>query len=236
MNEYRVKTFAELHVVLGHHRRDAGWMYRGHADPRWRLVPRAGREPLDGRADEIFFRRWRGEAAQLVDREPVDDWEWLAIAQHHGLATRLLDWTMRPLAAVWFAVADPGDGESAVYAFKTRNVAVAAPGASPFKRQGISQFVPRRVHGRMAREIGWFTLHGPPRLSIQDGMSKDDQLEKIVIEPRYRREILFELNQYGINAQTLFPSLVGLSRHFNWVMASFDYWAEGLTGFARPES
>jgi hypothetical protein len=24
--------------------------------------------------------------------------------------------------------------------------------------------------------------------------------------------------------------MVGLSRHFNWVMASFDYWAEGLTG------
>ena len=44
---------------------------------------------------------------------------------------------------------------------------------------------------------------------------------------------MFELNQYGVNAQTLFPNLVGLSRHFNWIMASFDYWAEGLTGVKR---
>ena len=44
---------------------------------------------------------------------------------------------------------------------------------------------------------------------------------------------MFELNQYGVNAQTLFPHMVGLSRHFNWVMSSFDYWAEGLTGVKR---
>jgi hypothetical protein len=44
---------------------------------------------------------------------------------------------------------------------------------------------------------------------------------------------MFELNQYGVNAQTLFPHLVGLSRHFNWIMSSFDYWAQGLTGLKR---
>ena len=67
-------------------------------------------------------------------------------------------------------------------------------------------------------------------------MGRDDQLERIIVDASYRDELLFELNQYGVNSHSLFPNLVGLSRHFNWVMASFDYWAEGLTGFTRPDS
>ena len=232
MNEYRVKSLAELHEVLGHHRRDAGWMYRGQPDPDWPLLPRAGRAPFDSGYDEIFFRRWQGEAVQYLDDEPENDWEWLAIAQHHGFATRLLDWTMKPLAAAYFATAEPGVGESAIYAFKTQNLAASSADKSPFQRQGITQFVPRRVNPRVSRQIGWFTLHGPSTVSVQDGMAKTDKLERIIIDASYRDELLFELNQYGVNSQVLFPNLVGLSRHFNWVMRSFEYWAEGLTGGA----
>jgi hypothetical protein len=68
---------------------------------------------------------------------------------------------------------------------------------------------------------------------VMKGMSPLDRMHRVIIDRRYRRELMFELNQYGVNAQTLFPNLVGLSRHFNWIMASFDYWAEGLTGVKR---
>lgn len=236
MNEYRVKSFAELHEALGNHRRDAGWIYRGHADPDWPLLPRAGRPPFADGHDQIFFRRWKSEALQYVetDERPADDWNWLAIAQHHGFATRLLDWTGKPLAAAYFAVMEPGYGESVIWCFKTTNILSDLSSKSPFERQGITQFTPTRVSGRVSRVIGLFTHHGPSTLAVEKGMTPADKLEKIVIDRSYRAELMFELNQYGINGQTLFPNLVGLSRHFNWIMAAFDYWKEGLSGIKKP--
>lgn len=47
-----VASFCELHERLS--RFGEGWIFRGHADAAWELIPKAGREPYRGHEGVLF--------------------------------------------------------------------------------------------------------------------------------------------------------------------------------------
>lgn len=211
----KIKNFVELHNLLhSKYRRNYSWLFRGQAKAE-PLIPRAGRPQFASVQDLDIFQSWCRRAVGFIDL-PDNDWNRLAIAQHHGLLTRLLDWTTNPLVAAFFAVSGNSKNNSCIYCLDVSKIGIINPDIDKIGGvKEVTQFLPSAYVGRIIGQAGRFTYHPDPTMPLDSPNSKL-KVEKIIIPKAHREEILFDLNFYGFNDATLFPDIEGLSRYLNW--------------------
>lgn len=204
-------------------------IYRGQKEDR-SLLPSIGRDTSLSYSTVIemekkILNEYRRLSYPYLDSNlKYDEWDFLALAQHHGLPTRLLDWTGNPLAALWFACIKEkdksDDSDRVVWLLSVNEGDIKKPDSTgPFEQDRTKVFRPNHITKRIISQNGWFTVHNFENdkiIPLEEMYIYYPRMIKIYIPEIQRDDILKRLDIMGINSYSLFPDLDGLSHYLEW--------------------
>lgn len=177
--------------------------------------------PFNPDEENLMMERFKREAAAHLNKtpesyEPCPDEEWMCIARHHGLPTRLLDWTASPLIAAYFACEKSGiinktGVDAAIYGLKFENPLTESPYIST-GNEDVNIYYSQHLTKRVIAQRGVFTIHHKPEIAFDS-----DNVIKWKIRSSDCFTIRLLLNKCGFSRATFFPDLDGLSENLGWL-------------------
>ena len=244
-----ITSVAHFHTRLYEFVTKGPFLYRGQSDSKWEVNCSAVRRlnthvagqidddsielVLTGYLEYLIGRaRERGLSPSDYDGlSDLEDLELLALLQHQGAATGLIDFARQPLTALWFACNGSTGQEGAVYVLPQSEVAVIKRRevvknklVAFYGEEKLWSWEPPVRASRMLAQSSVF-IFGVPRIPLS-------KMVKLKISTDGKARILNELEtHYGINEEVLFPDFPGYavansaSRTFS-VGGAVDYWKE----------
>jgi hypothetical protein len=211
------------------------WWFRGHADSSWKLLPKIqrGYDVLTERYLANLF--YQGAKLRHASFPHDDDYAgWLALMQHYGLPTRLLDWSNSALIAAYFATKYDSDmsrkteGDAAVWMLQPETLNATQGYESVFPSLNAESLA-SLVHGafkeprtkpshdvlaavpvnqdlRMVMQQGTFTIHAND-MALEDHLGCHSWLRKLLIPAESVRRIRLSLDVLGMRLSDVFPDL-----------------------------
>ncbi len=223
--------------------------FRGQSQ-NWPLVPSLGRRCQGASFIDIEKRLFAEFKEEFIQRNPHPkdswpkadcdrfDWDWIfaAIAQHHGLPTRLLDWSINVKKALLFSVVNDNDldrsSDGVLYGFHDPTAIALRSGVpcftqedSPFRIQNVRPFAAyahsssfdRITADRIQAQDGVLTFQPDPT----NDLIAELELRKVP-EQKWRKwriprgaktKLRSQLAKEQITLAAMFPDIDGLCRH-----------------------
>lgn len=241
-----------------------GWAFRGQQEADWPLLSSLARylrrfglhsdswRVREERAIRIFRRKAHNYLANHSVLE--NDMRCLALMQHHGAPTRLLDFTKSPFVAAFFAL-ENATGDAAVYALNTPRLWSCAPlrersltreWIDPRREGNFERYFlaneydvlwigePHEMDSRLVAQAGTMVVPGvlgkPLDLILGAYPDGDTLIKKIILPAEVRETAIKSLYRMNITNATLFPDLDGLARSVRTELEIM--WQAGLPSFS----
>lgn len=239
---WKIDDWADFDLIIGQ-MQNRQWIFRGQSDVDWELKSSLYRtfeftetitelsrgkpkKIARNRHEELAIQRFINSAHLYLDYRPPEDQtlEWLAIMQHYGAPTRLIDFTFSPYVAAYFAL-ESGVKDAVIYCIATKKSSSLIDDIKNFKlnenKSTLYIFEPEHPSQRLLAQQGVFLVPGTLKKShdeILDLMkdNKDEFIIKLRIPKKIREEGLNRLRKYNINSSILFPGLEGFCKTFNY--------------------
>lgn len=241
LKDGKIGSLEDLTKRVQPFRKGGYWIFRGVRDHTYELKPKIGRngsrkslstgedKPYSRELERSMLERFVRSAAPYITHIPKSELEWLALAQHHGMFTRLLDWTESLLVAAYFAVEDAKRKRVFVVEKREGKITYRPEEHFPliFAVKGIP-IVPADSKGKLdslKRHMIYHPPHLSPRIPAQHSVFTVHKYPDQAFQPanlvRLRitanpMTMKHDLNAWGINRASLFPDIDGLADHISW--------------------